>query len=141
MGVEYRIATKKDLPEMVNLMSDLGYRTNVKKLTAALELIRSQSGEVFVADDGKHIIGCINAIIDVRLAEGSTGEIVSLVIDKQHRGKGVGKGLLKYAEQWLTTKTGMVRIRANTLRTNAHRFYLDKGYNEIKEQKIFMKKL
>lgn len=139
--IRYRIAHKQDLQEIVHLMSELGYRTNVTDLQTTLEQIRSGQGEVFVAEVNEKVVGCINAIIDVRLAEGRTGEIVSLVVNERYRGNGIGKGLTEYAEKWLLTRTNKIRIRANALREDAHRFYLGLGYSEMKKQKVFTKEL
>ena len=34
-----------------------------------------------------------------------------------------------------------IRIRTNVLRTEAHKFYENNGYNKVKEQKVYMKEI
>lgn len=101
--------------------------------------MRAQGGEVLVAELGGVVVGCINAIIDIRLAEGKSGEIVSLVVSEGHRGMGIGKALVKTAESWLSSRCDNIRVRANAIRRDAHEFYRSLGYQEIKSQKVFTK--
>jgi GNAT superfamily N-acetyltransferase len=90
---------------------------------------------------GDEVVGCVGAIIDARLAAGVNGEIVSLVVLEPFRGRGIGKRLVEVAEAWLAAFVGRIRVRANTRRVDAHRFYADAGYQEVKTQKIFQKAL
>ena len=120
-------------------MSELGYEVDRNTLCRRIDSIRAHGGEVIVAEAGGEVIGCINSIIDIRLAEGKTGEIVSLVVSKEHRGLGIGKALVKSAESWLGSRCDIIRVRANTIRNEAHDFYKLLGYKEIKSQKIFTK--
>lgn len=139
--MDCRLATTEDIPELVSLMESLGYDTNEVELQNVMEEIRQTRGEVFVAVWSGKVVGCINAILDVRLAEGRTGEIASLVVSSSFRGKGVGRALLECAESWLTQRAGKIRIRANDQRVDAHGFYKSSGYTEWKQQKIFLKSI
>ncbi|MDO8827472.1 GNAT family N-acetyltransferase [Methylophaga sp.] len=139
MTITYRIAQAVDVPKLVHLMEELGYSTSDVALGEVISAIRQGHGEVFVAESGGSAVGCINAIIDVRLAEGKVGEIASLVVLENYRGRGVGKMLLEYAEHWLSTRVKSVRIRANTKRDDAHGFYAASGYTHIKDQRVFIK--
>jgi len=134
-----RICTDEDLSNLVLLLKELGYSMSEPVLNGHIEAIRSQNGEVFVKEHHGKIVGCINAIIDVRLAEGLCGELVSLVVSESYRGKGIGKELVGYAERWLSERCNVIRVRANSNRQEAHKIYERLGYNEIKSQKIFMK--
>ena len=134
-----RICTDEDLSNLVPLLKDLGYSMSEPVLSSHIEAIRSQNGEVFVKEHHGKIIGCINAIIDVRLAEGICGELVSLVVSENYRGRGAAKELIGYAERWLSERCNVIRVRANSIRQEAHKIYQKLGYNEIKSQKIFVK--
>jgi GNAT superfamily N-acetyltransferase len=79
--------------------------------------------------------------MDARLAEGVYAEIVSLIVAQEARGKGIGKELLQEAESWAGKRVNKIRIRANEIRNSAHAFYKNQGYEEIKSQKIFIKKV
>jgi GNAT superfamily N-acetyltransferase len=123
------------------LIHQLGYDIDANDIEANITEIRERQGEVFVAKIDDELIGCVNAIIDVRLAAGTTGEIVTLVVLEEYRGMGVGKTLVATAEAWLAERVTTIRVRTNSIRTAAHQFYLGAGYQELKTQKIFKKNL
>ena len=135
----YRKLKQEDLPVIVQLMSQLGYRHTVSSLTDNVEYVRTKNGEIFVAELSGKVVGCISAILDARLAEGVTGELVSLVVNESARGKGIGKGLVSTAEKWLIRYTKVIRVRANETREEAHQFYQSLGYAKSKKQIVFSK--
>ncbi len=137
----YRVYIHSDSKHLVQLLNQLGYPLTESEIHKRVQHIRAAGGEVFIAEYHGAVVGCINAILDVRLAEGVVGEIVSLVVDSNHRGLGLGKGLIEVAENWLSASTEKIRIRANAIRTESHGFYLELGYEEFKTQKVFIKKL
>lgn len=139
MAIDIRSAQSTDIPQFVTLMGELGYEANPESLELLILEIRKGYGEVLVAEMEGLVVGCINAIIDLRLAEGRTGEIASLVVSAQHRGCGIGGALLQHAEDWLQSRVNLIRIRANVKRASSHQFYASAGYAEIKEQKVFIK--
>ncbi len=139
MDIIYREFKDADQVSLSSLMSELGYELDCNILCNRIGDIRAHGGEVIVAELGGAVIGCINAIIDIRLAEGKVGEIVSLVVSEEHRGMGIGKALVKRAESWLSSRCDLIRVRANTIRREAHDFYRLLGYQEIKSQKVFTK--
>ena len=144
MNLEIRPAMAADTPVLVDLMKQLGYDWVPLELTKRLQQLRAQGHEIWVAcaltekGDTK-AIGCISAILDVRLAEGCVGEIVSLVVSRECRGDGVGQALLQAAEAWLEPQVSSIRIRANMRREEAHGFYQRAGYQPYKSQKVFVK--
>jgi hypothetical protein len=46
---------------------------------------------------------------------------------------------MKQAENWLKPQVGKIRIRANSIRLEAHKFYKSLGYKEVKTQISFLK--
>ncbi len=142
MHTIYRNAVNEDIKALKELLKELGYDVGGNTLYHRIEDIRDHGGEVIVASIDGLVVGCVNALIDIRLAEGQTGEIVSMVVSAVHRRKGIGKGLISHAESWLKAKgCNTVRVRANAVRNEAHRFYSEMGFKEIKTQKIFTKRV
>lgn len=141
MPLNCRTARNSDVSALVGLMAQLRYDVRDKELLEVVSAIRQGHGEVFVAEMDGETVGCVNAIVDVRLAEGRVGEIASLVVRESHRGHGIGKALLAYAERWLSSRVDSVRIRANAKRSDAHGFYRAAGYTRVKEQSVFIKKM
>lgn len=137
--MKLRYASEKDIPQIAELMNELGYQTDAEIIKGRLVKIRQRNGRVIVAvDTNGEVVGCVHAFIDLRLAEGEIGEIVSLVVKKELRGKGIGTKLLHKSRQWIQESgCEKVRIRANTVREDAHQFYIDQDFEEIKMQKIF----
>lgn len=139
MKIDYIKAVKGQEPALQSLLEELGYSVDRDTLVNRIDIIRQLGGEIFIANvDGK-VAGCVNAIIDVRLAAGEYGEIVSLVVSDKYRGLGIGKGLCHTAETWLNIHCKKIRVRANSKRLEAHGFYESLGFKEIKTQKIFVK--
>jgi GNAT superfamily N-acetyltransferase len=132
---------ESDFPRLVTLLAQLGYNLDEAEIAKNVGAIRKHGGEVFVARMRGDVVGCVGAIIDVRLAGGLNGEIVSLVVLESMRGRGIGKRLVDVAEAWLAAFVSRIRLRANARRVDAHRFYTDAGYQEEKTQKVFQKRL
>lgn len=135
----YRTFQEKDLTALIALIKQLGYTHSKQSLLTNIKAVHKAGGEIFIAELNSSVVGCICAIIDIRLAEGTQGEIVSLVVDKDHRGHGLGKGLVETAEHWLSQHVNSIRIRANSIRKSARQFYQDLGYVEIKQQVVLVK--
>lgn len=138
--IKLRSAIQEDAPDIVKLLEELGYKSDFEIIRNRLSAIEKRNGVVIVAVNEKgEVSGCVHAFTDLRLAAGETGEIASLVVKSEARGKGVGKKLVKEAMNRLA---GMgckkIRVRANGLREKAHQFYLGQGFREIKSQKVFM---
>lgn len=141
MNTIYRKYTHQDIQALIPLMAQLGYDHSEQALSNNVSAVRKQGGEVFVAEVSGNVLGCVSALIDVRLAEGVKGEVVSLVVSEDARGRGIGKGLVLEAEQWLAGKVSVIRVRANALREQAHLFYESLGYRKEKTQAILIKKV
>lgn len=120
-------------------MIELGYVVEKSELENNISEIEKRGGALFVAEVENLVIGCVCAVLDIRLAEGVYGEIVSLVVLEKYRGYGVGKRLVLTSEKWITTRANKIRVRANAVRDSAHAFYSSLGYQETKQQKIFIK--
>lgn len=120
-------------------MHELGYDLSINDVINNVHHVQQHGGTIFLAQSDDTIVGCICAMIDARLAEGLYGEIVSLVVTEKFRGHGIGKKLVSRAEILLKERVNTIRVRANTVRSSAHRFYESLGYQSVKNQKIFIK--
>jgi GNAT superfamily N-acetyltransferase len=142
MSIIYRKAIEADTKSLGKLLKELGYDVDGHTLSQRTKAIRDHGGVVIGTSIDGLVIGCVNTLIDIRLSEGITGEIVSLVVSSAYRGMGIGKGLVFHAESWLKSKgCNTIRVRANSVRKEAHQFYLKMDFEEIKTQKIFKKNI
>lgn len=139
MNENYRKFKTEDIEVLVDLMQQLGYVHTEESLLKNVNSVRMAGGEIFVCEVSGRVCGCASAILDSRLAAGVNGEIVSVVVSDSYRGKGIGKGLIAYAEAWLKERVSTIRIRANTVREEAHKFYQGMGYSLTKTQAVFKK--
>lgn len=132
-----RNTTENDIEQIHSLMIELGYHINKTELLDRMVKINLQGSKLLVVEEHGVIAGVVQALIDIRLAEGKVGEIVSLVVRGESRGKGVGKILLTQAKAFLI-ESGCTsfRVRANVTREDAHQFYKSLGFKELKTQVI-----
>ncbi|MCF8077940.1 MAG: GNAT family N-acetyltransferase [Desulfobacterales bacterium] len=139
MKTKIRRFRQDDIPFVQQLMHELGYPIHEEEVRFNIDQIHRRNGIVVVAESGGKVVGCLSALINAGLAEGMFGEIVSLVVSKEYRGAGIGRRLVTQAEEWLKPQVGKIRVRANSIRQDAHRFYKSLGYKEIKTQVSFIK--
>lgn len=138
-----RPATGSDSRALGKLMGQLGYEIPGEELLRRTNAIRRTGGEVFVAARGDGMVaGCVQAMLELRLAEGEFAELVSLVVDADCRKQGIGGMLVKAVEDWCRTQgTALLRVRCNNARSGALRFYAKAGFDRKKEQAILEKTL
>jgi ribosomal protein S18 acetylase RimI-like enzyme len=139
MKITIRQLSTDDIKIVQQLMHELGYPLNEEELLFNIDIINQRNGIILVAELGGNVVGCLSAVINVSLAEGVFGEIVSLVVSSRYRRLGIGKCLMKQAENWLKPQVEKIRIRANSIRLEAHKFYKSLGYKEVKTQISFIK--
>lgn len=67
-------------------------------------------------------------------------ELKQLLIKKTHRGQGIGSLLLQAVETWARDQGyAAVKLHSRIHRADAHRFYLNHGYTEVKRSVYFEK--
>jgi N-acetylglutamate synthase-like GNAT family acetyltransferase len=135
-----RPAAIKDASQITALLHQLGYPDTEQVVNRRLEMLDGKTDTIILVaeDDGRHLTGCIQVVIANRLAEGRYGEIASLVVAEDERGRGVGRQLVDSAADWLTGNgLSRMRVRCNAIRKQTHRFYAHLGFRETKSQKIF----
>ena len=142
MGLTIRRAAPRDAPEISRLLAQLGYAVEPDDVEHRLGRLAGDPGKavwVAAAADGC-LVGCGQAAVDLRLAEGERVEITSLVVDAAARGGGIGRRLTDAAEAWAAALGHRrLRVRCNARREAAHRFYESAGFRETKSQKVFDK--
>ena len=131
--MQIRTANPGDIPELVNLMQQLGYVINHSDLQANLEcLMRSAVDEVLVADNGGRLLGCICLhSMAVLQSPAPLGRVSALVVEEACRSQGIGEALLARAEDHFRRQgCDAIEVTSSAHRRGAHRFYLAQGYQE-----------
>ncbi len=135
-GMEIRNATKDDIPAMAELLHELfaieiDFTPDYAKQARGLELlIESDSATLFVAEDHGQVVGMCTVQVVVSTAMGRiVGLVEDVVIDVEHRGKGIGSALMRTVEQWaLQEKLGRLQLLADKDNGPALCFYRQQGW-------------
>jgi GNAT superfamily N-acetyltransferase len=141
MAVSVRIARASDAHDIAELTAQLGYQVTASIVTARLSRILARPDQRFmVAELDDRPLGWVHVAIAEYVESGSFAVIGGLVVDRDHRRKGIGTLLMARAEEWARQQgCSMIRLWSSSVRTAAHRFYEDLGYTNIKTQYSFMK--
>jgi GNAT superfamily N-acetyltransferase len=133
-----------DYDKMADLAGQLGYQSTKEKIGARMsEMQDSSQYAVYVAElPGGRIAGWIGVHVFRSVEADRCAEISGLVVDQQIRSRGIGKVLLRAAEDWARNHgCDAISVLSNVRRDRAHRFYTNNGYQHIKTQKSFRKSL
>ena len=133
----------RDLAPVAGLSAELGYPVETRELAARWEnLAASGEDAVFVAELSGDVAGWVHVGPARALTHPPGSEIKGLVVRRDSRRRGIGRLLLRAAEEWSRARgDATVRLRTRTTREEAHRFYEACGYAPKKTQHVFVKEL
>jgi GNAT superfamily N-acetyltransferase len=137
-----RNAAKTDGLAIAELTAQLGYSTDVLETEERLTKILAQADSaVYVAeDDCGAIIGWIQTHVLCSLESGLRVEIIGLIVAENARRRGVGRLLIRCAEEWTrATGANAMVVRSNSQRIKSHLFYPSLGFKHIKNQQVYRK--
>lgn len=137
-----RPAAALDAAAVALLNDQLGYPCTTADAADRLAEVdrQSDSQAVFVACLGQEVVGWIEISVERHLQYAPFAHIGGLVVKEGNRSLGVDGLLCEQAEAWAWAKgLEAVRVAARTARTEAHRFYRDGGYDELKTSYLFEK--
>jgi GNAT superfamily N-acetyltransferase len=143
MTASIRVARISDAEGISILTSQLGYEVDVPTVVGRLSRILLRADQRFmVAEFDDQLGGWVHAVISEYIEGGRFVGIGGLVVDKNHRGKGLGRELMEHAELWAKGQgCSIVRLSSSSSRTNSHGFYEHLGYTNLKTQYLFIKSL
>ncbi|MGE0560832.1 MAG: GNAT family N-acetyltransferase [Flavobacteriales bacterium] len=137
--IQIREITPNDIASIVSLSDELGYKINEMEVTTLISaIIQDDKQWAFVAVKNNTIVGFVHAFYALRLTTPAFIEIAGLVVSSKERSQGIGQQLVEFIEQNIA-KNLKIRIRCNSTRKDAHRFYSNLGYARQKEQIVFVK--
>lgn len=139
MNLIIRPIRETDATSVCHLSAQLGYSISIEDTLTNIKLVRKQKDHIaFAAVENNIVIGWVHAFKTITIESLPFVELAGLVVDETYRGKGIGKALVHSIKAWSTGQNIFtLRVRSNVKRNEAHRFYLSKGFHEIKEQKVF----
>ena len=139
MEIQLKKMTIDHVPDVRWLSEQLGYPIPTTQIEMNInELVTSPNHIALVALYNQQIVGWIHAFRAMLIESKPFIEIGGLVVAENFRNSGIGKKLVDKIKEWAIQKAiNEVRVRSNVLRNAAHRFYLNNGFIEIKQQKVF----
>ena len=143
-GCAVRLAQARDSDRIADLAGHLGYPSTGEEVRKRLSQMQDANQyAVFVAEfPGGQIAGWIGLYAFRTVELETAAEISGLIVDEGVRGCGIGKTLLDAAEGWAhNICCDAISVRSNVTRDRAHQFYTNNGYEHLKTQKEFHKKL
>lgn len=143
MNIQTRTASVDDSNSIRLLSAQLGYEISLADTEANIrEVLTSKDHVAFVAVDNEKVIGWVHAFPTRTIESLPFVELAGLIVDENYRSKGIGKILVERIKEWCIEKNILhLRVRSNVKRKEAHEFYMNNGFTEIKEQKVFQMKL
>ena len=133
-----REAVIEDIQQINFVSAYLGYSPSSETTSEnrLKEILNSKSNFVWVCLEENTIKGWLHLFIALRVASPKFLEIGGLVVDESSRRKGIGQELVKEAMQYSNEKKLSLRVRCNSERQVANRFYEDLGFKNNKKQNI-----
>jgi len=138
-----RAAVLEDSARIAELSAVLGYPVSTSTLVERLKRLLSCGEEsILVAELASSTVGWVHGSEQELLESGRRCEILGLVVDPLHRGKGVARQLVSQLERWAVSRgLDQVAVRSNVLRVESHPFYERLGYARSKTQHAYLKRL
>jgi GNAT superfamily N-acetyltransferase len=143
MEAVFRKAILSDSAEMARLSGQLGYPAQPDEVRRRLHKILGYDDHVvYVAEINDVLAGWVHAHGRYLIESAPFVEIGGIVVDSLYRGRNIGKSLMNLCEDWARSKGfAEIRLRSGGQRLGAHKFYSRIGYDNIKTQQVFSKKL
>lgn len=120
-GIQLRLFQKEDFKEIQRLFEQEGWTTPLKRPEEALSAWQN-SWPALVAVDGEKIIGAVRALSDGQI----TTYVAELIVDKEYRGKGIGKAMLNGCHSLYPN--ARIEVLSSP---SSKRFYKDFGFREF----------
>jgi GNAT superfamily N-acetyltransferase len=101
-----------------------------QRVESIREALQKDGQEVIVAELAGKIIGVLHFILypDVMLGDWNS-HVIFLLVDKDHRRKGIGSELLEKATE-RAKEQGAAEMHVDTIYPDAERFYRERGFKD-----------
>ena len=136
-----RDAQQDDIEQLLQVAKSLGYEEIEGEfaLRNITEILESETDRLWVFEEGGNIVGWLHIFVSLRVASPKFAEIGGLVIRESDRRRGIATKLVNEAVQWAISNQLPIRVRSNSIRADANKFYESIGFEFRKEQRIYEK--
>jgi len=143
MSVVIRALIQTDIAAAQALLEQLGYSMTGEECTRRIAAVNSATHHaVMIAEKDGAIVGLLH--LYARPALESPPEVIvqAVVVDQMYRSSGIGKKLMEAAERWAHENGyASVALTSSVIRTGAHAFYTELGYESVGTSVMFRKQL
>jgi len=139
-----RRAAIADAGRLASLSAELGYPVPAGALADRLGYLLERDGEIVLVAElvPGEVVGWVHGSEQLLLESGRRCELLGLIVDARHRGRGVGRRLVAAVEDWAAARgLDQIAVRSNVARTESHPFYERLGYARVKTQHSYRKSL
>jgi len=141
---QVRAAREGDQARIAELSVQLGYPSGLEAIHRRLGPILSDARHALLVAElpDVPVAGWLHVFLYQVVESDLRAEIAGLVVDTAYRRRGVGRALMRRAEEWARERgCSAVSLRSNVIRKEAHAFYQGLGYTLLKTQHAFRKNL
>ena len=119
-----RSAKLEDIESIVSLSQELGYDPSFEGIkNKIIKFSSNEDQEIYVAEINE-VVGWIHISLVEPLESNAFVELRGIVVNKDHRRKGIGTELIKIAGKWGIEKGFCrIRIRTNIKRLETREYY------------------
>ena len=129
--IELRRATPKILKDINNLLPQLSKTPKRLSLNFLNSIVKDKNTWLVVAKDGAQIVGMATLILTIS-PNGKRAKVEDVVVDENHRGKGIGeeisKKLIAIAK---SKKVRRIELTTGQRRIAAHKLYEKVGFKKV----------
>jgi N-acetylglutamate synthase-like GNAT family acetyltransferase len=138
-GLQVRPFRQSDLAVVRDLVRQLGYEIAEAELTHRIAGVLEAADHRFVvAELGGRVVGMLHVFRRPALEKPCEAVVQAIVIDADARGQGLGRALMRLAEEWARAQ-GLSSIALHTRKARA--FYEGLGYDHVASSDLMRKTL
>lgn len=139
--INIRKADVKDFNFIASLSKQMGYEVSIEDVVCRYSyMVNNSNSLLLVAEENQEVVGWIQSEVHNKLGKYNFAMISGLVVDKNHRNKGIGTELILNTEKWCN-KRGCygVSLSSGKERKEAHNLYKKLGYINKEKYYFFYK--
>ena len=138
--LNFRLATRDDLPVIVQMLADDDLGSQREKLeiplpdsyyTAFENIVRDSNHELVVAESNGEVVGTLHLMFlpSISYRGGLRAQLESVRVNTAFRRRGIGREMMKWAiERAKKRGAHLVQLATHKSREDAHRFYERLGF-------------
>lgn len=136
MVIEISECRLSDFSDVMALLRQLWpeRKPDIEKMLRAYKKAIKSKNQIYLkaVHEGKCIGFCSLSILNTLYGNGESMHIDELVIDENHRSKGIGKRILGHVRELARQKScSLIELDTALHRLDAHRFYENMGYSKM----------